>query len=68
LKKLASGMAVDFTGQATTSGSGETRRINGTATPLDRKRGTVSLRFLAGGREMLFNTSYHFDKGSEQRN
>jgi hypothetical protein len=33
LNKLASGMSVDFTGQATTSGSGQTRRIDGKATP-----------------------------------
>jgi hypothetical protein len=68
LKKLASGMAVDFTGQATTSGSGKTRRINGRATPLDHMRGTVSLRFVAEEREMLFNTTYRFDEPSKQRN
>jgi len=62
LKKLASGKAVEFSGQATTSGSGETRRFIGKATPLDQKRGTVSLQFVAGKTEMLFITSYCFDE------
>ena len=62
LRKLASGMAVDFTGQATTSGSGKTRRIDGEATPSGSGRGTVKLRFMAGSREMVFCTSYHFDE------
>ena len=60
LKKLDGGMAVHFTGQATTSGSGKTRRINGKATPADHKQGAVKLRFIAGKREMVFNTSYSF--------
>jgi hypothetical protein len=68
LKKLDRGIAVDFTGQATTHGSGKTRRINGKATPLDHSRGTVSLRFVAGKREMLFNTSYRFEEPGKQRN
>jgi hypothetical protein len=68
VKKLNRGMAVDFTGQATTNGSGKTRRINGKATPLDHWRGTVSLRFVAGKREMLFNTSYRFEEPGKQRN
>ncbi len=66
LKKLDSGMVVDFTGVATTSGSGKTRRINGKATPSDQKQGQVNLRFVAGTREMLFNTSYRFDEPSER--
>ena len=66
LKKLDSGMVVDFTGQATTSGSGKTRRINGKATPVDHKQGLVNLRFVAGKREMLFNTSYSFDEPRER--
>jgi hypothetical protein len=66
LRKLASGMAVDFTGQATTSGSGKTRRIDGEATPSGHGRGTVKLRFMAGNREMVFSTSYHFDESREE--
>jgi hypothetical protein len=66
LKILARGMTVDFSGQATTSGSGKTRRINGNATPSDHNQGTVNLRFIAGKREMLFKTSYHFDETREQ--
>jgi len=62
LKKLGSGMAVDFAGQATCSGSGKTRRINGKATPLDDKHGAVNLRIVTGKTELLFNTSYSFDK------
>ncbi len=66
LKKLDSGMAVDFTGQATTSGSGKTRRIEGKATPSDHKRGLVNLRFVGGKRQMVFNTSYSFDEPGER--
>ena len=66
LRKLASGIAVDFTGQATTSGSDKTRRINGKATPSGHERGTVKLRFMAGNREMVFSTSYHFDESREE--
>ena len=60
LSKLASGMSVDFTGQATTSGSGEIRRIDGKATPSGNARGTVKLWFIAGNKELVFTTSYHF--------
>ena len=66
LKKLDSGMAVDFTGQATTTGSGKTRRIKGKATPTDHKQGAVNLRFIAGKREMIFNTSYSFEAPRER--
>jgi hypothetical protein len=62
LDKLANGMAVDFTGQATTSGSGKTRRIDGKATPAGNARGTVKLWFIADNRELVFTTSYHFDE------
>jgi len=62
LSKLASGMAVDFTGQATTSGSGNVRRIDGKATPDGSARGAVKLWFMAGNKELVFNTSYHFDE------
>src|SRR5262249_31043159 len=68
LKKLDRGIAVTFTGQASTNGSGKTRRINDKATPLDDSRGTVSLRFVAGKREMLFNTSYRFEESGKRRN
>ena len=61
LSKLASGVAVDFTGQATTSGSGDVRRIDGKATPDGNARGTVKLWFIAGNKELVFNTSYHFE-------
>jgi hypothetical protein len=67
LKKLDGGAGVEFSGQATRSGDGKTRQINGNATPLDPKQGTVKLRFMAGTREMLFNTSYRFDEPTEQR-
>ena len=60
LEKLANGVAVEFSGQATTSGSGKTRRIHGKATPSDDKGGTVKLRFMAGKRQLLFTTTYRF--------
>jgi hypothetical protein len=66
LKKLDRGMVVDFSGRATTSGSGKTRRIDGKAIPSDPKQGLVKLRFVAGKREMLFMTSYRFDEPRER--
>ncbi len=60
LDRLASGVAVDFTGLATTNGSGKTRPIQGKATPVDTKRGTVVLRLKAENRELQFNTAYRF--------
>lgn len=61
LAKVANGIAAEITGTATTSGkSGQTRRIDATATPVDNNHGALKLWFIAEGRKMVFNTSYHF--------
>jgi hypothetical protein len=61
IDKASKGLAVDVTGTATGKGeAGKTRRIDATATPMDARQGTLRLRFVADGREMVFNTSYKF--------
>jgi hypothetical protein len=55
------GLSVEITGTATENGkSGKTRRIDATATPLDGRQGTLRLRFMADGRELVFDTRYKF--------
>jgi hypothetical protein len=66
LKKLASGMTVDFTGLATPSSKDKPRPVTGTATPVNLKQGSVSFRFVAANRELLFKTSYRFDDPAER--
>jgi hypothetical protein len=61
IEKASRGVAVEITGTATENGKGgKTRRIDVTATPLDGRQGTLRLRFLADGREMVFDTRYKF--------
>jgi hypothetical protein len=61
LARVTNGLAAEITGTATTSGKGgETRRIDATAMPADTQRGALKLWFIAGGRKMVFDTSYRF--------
>jgi len=61
IDKTCGGLPVDITGTATENGkSRKSRRIDATATPLDGRQGTLRLRFLADGREMVFETHYKF--------
>jgi hypothetical protein len=60
LAKVTRGIPAEITGTATTSGTGETRRIDATATPWDNHRGALKLWFISGDRKMIFNTSYCF--------
>lgn len=59
LAKLTNQIAVEFVGRATST-DGTSKRIDGTITPADARKGTVSLWFMAGKRKMIFNTSYSF--------
>jgi hypothetical protein len=53
------GLAVEITGTATTNGkNGKTRKIDATATPLDRNRGDLKLWFIADEKKMVFDTHY----------
>jgi hypothetical protein len=61
IDKASRGLAVEITGTATENGKGgKTRRIDARATPLDGRQGTLRLRFVADGREMVFDTRYKF--------
>ena len=60
VEKLIKGIAVEFTGKATSSGSGRVRRIDGKTTPSGKDGGMVTLWFVAAGRKMIFTTSYQF--------
>ncbi|HMJ91429.1 MAG TPA: hypothetical protein VK530_16525 [Candidatus Acidoferrum sp.] len=59
LAKVTHGVPVNITGTAT-SKDGHARRIDAVATPADNNRGALKLWFVAGGRKMVFNTSYQF--------
>ena len=60
LRKLSQGNAVDFTGRATSSDDGQSRVIQGHATPVDKDRGTLRLSFTTKNTKVVFNTTYHF--------
>ena len=61
IDKASRGLAVEITGTATENGKGgKTRRIDAMATPSDGRQGTLRLRFIADGREMVFDTRYKF--------
>jgi hypothetical protein len=61
IDRASRGLPVDITGTATENGkSRKTRRIDAVATPLDGRQGTLRLRFVADGREMVFDTHYKF--------
>ena len=61
IEKASRGLPVAITGTATENGKGgKTRRIDATATPPDSRQGNLKLRFIADGREMVFDTRYQF--------
>jgi hypothetical protein len=61
IEKACRGLSVDITGTATEKGKArKSRHIDAAATPLDCRQGTLKLRFLADGREMVFDTRYKF--------
>lgn len=63
LAMINQGKAAAVTGTATTSGKGGlTRRIGATALPVDINRGSLKLWFMAGDREMIFESAYHFSE------
>jgi len=54
------GKTVSFSGTSTSTKNGIVRRIEITATPMDREHGTVTLWFMAGDQKMIFTPAYHF--------
>ena len=55
------GKTVSFSGTSTSAKNGIVRRIEITATPMDRDHGTVRLWFMAGDQKMIFTPAYHFE-------
>lgn len=49
---------VELTGTATTDGETRPRRITITAVPTDDKCGSLKISFMAGDRQVVFNTTY----------
>lgn len=60
IRKLTQGIAVNFTGKATTHADGTSRPINARATPSGNGRGSVTFSFVGDSRKVIFNTTYHF--------
>jgi hypothetical protein len=60
LRKLERGEAIDFTGEAKTTG-GEERHVEGRAQPTDANSGKLKVRvFVSKKIQLIFNTTYHF--------
>jgi hypothetical protein len=63
IAKGATGVKVDITGTATTTGKrGVVRPINAIATPVDGEHGALKLWFTVDQRKMVFETKYQFVK------
>lgn len=60
LRRLINGNSVEVTGQATTSGTAETRAISARATPLGSDRGSLTVAILTENGKLVFNSSYRF--------
>ena len=60
VRKLQTGTAINFTGQALTYKDGRTHTVLGRATPSSRDRGSVTFSIVTDDARIVFNTSYHF--------
>jgi hypothetical protein len=60
VRKLQTGTAINFTGQAVTHKDGRTHIVLGRATPSSRDRGSVTFSIVTDDARIVFNTSYHF--------
>ena len=59
-RRLAQGMAVEFTGVATNQKNGKTKIVTGKITPSTNDRGQVTFSVPTDNGKMVFNTFYHF--------
>jgi hypothetical protein len=59
-RRLAEGMAVEFTGVATNQKNGKTKIVTGKITPANNDRGQVIFSVATENGQMVFNTFYHF--------
>ena len=60
VRKLQTGTAINFTGEAVTHKDGRTHIVLGRATPSSRDRGSVTFSIVTDNARIVFNTSYHF--------
>jgi hypothetical protein len=60
VRKLQTGTAINFTGQAVTHKDGRTHIVLGRATPSSGNRGGVTFSIITDDAKIVFNTSYHF--------
>ena len=60
VRRLAEGLAVEFTGEAVNQKDGKTKVVKGKITPITKDRGTVAFKIATENGELVFNTSYHF--------
>ena len=60
VRKLQTGTAINFTGQAVTHKDGRTHIVLGRATPSSHDRGRVTFSIVTDDARIVFNTSYHF--------
>lgn len=60
VRRLATGLAVEFTGEAVNRKDGKIKVVKGKITPLTEDRGTVAFSIATENGELVFNTSYHF--------
>jgi hypothetical protein len=62
VRKLQDGIPVKFTGIASDNKKGRPKVITGTATPINRDKGSVTFSIQTDNGLMVFNTTYHFEK------
>jgi hypothetical protein len=62
VRKLRAAGAIDFTGKALTHEDGSSHVVLGRATPSSGDRGTVTFSIVTQNGNLVFNTSYHFEK------
>lgn len=62
LAHLAKGEKAEFTGEAVNQ-KNKTRLVTGHAQPVDAASGKFKVRVMADGIELVFNSTYNFDRG-----
>jgi hypothetical protein len=61
VRKLQTGIAIDFSGKAVTYQDGRTHIVLGRVTPSSADRGSVTFSIITDDGKIVFKTSYHFE-------
>ena len=61
IRKLQTGIPINFTGKAVTHKDGRIHTVLGRATPSSADRGSVTFSIVTDDAKIVFNTSYHFE-------